>query len=197
MPEPGTESRPGVPVPSVEGTSPPGTSAGRRGAPAEALVHESRIQVPYTWSAGETLTRFFKALRDSGAVMATRCPRCRKAYCPPRRSCGTCFEDCSEWVEVGPEGVLVSVAQALYESPAHPRPRPVFGLVKLDGADTAMLHLIGEAGGQELRPGLRVEAVWSQERRGSILDIMHFKPSARPSVEGGSSGPGPTRGGGA
>lgn len=142
----------------------------------ELLVHESRIQVPYRWSAGEAGSRFLKALRDDKKLLATRCPECRKAYMPPRKSCGTCFAACGEWLEVGPKGTLLSYTQALYESPAHPRPRPLYGLIRLDGADTALLHLLGEASLEELSIGMRVEAVFAEARSGSILDLLHFRP---------------------
>lgn len=142
----------------------------------QPLVHESRIQVPYSWSAGTVLTRFLRSLRDDGAILATRCPACRKVFAPPRRSCGTCFADCGEWLEVGPGGTLVSFTQALYESPLHPGERPLFGLIRLDGADTSLLHRLGGAGLADLQPGMRVEPVFAEKRTGSILDIRHFRP---------------------
>ena len=141
------------------------------------LVHESRIQVPYAWSAGATLTRFLKGLRDSKSILATRCPACRKVFVPPRRSCGTCFQDCAEWREVGPRGTLLSFTQALYDSAAHAKPRPIIGLIKLDGADTAILHLLYEARLEDLRIGTIVEPVFAAERSGAILDILHFRPA--------------------
>lgn len=138
------------------------------------LVHESGIKVPYNWSAGEALSRFLTALRDEGKIMGARCPACRLVYVPPRKSCGACFVDCAEWVETGPGGVLESFTQALYDSPAHPRARPVYGLIRLDGAGTALLHLL-EGPVERLRAGMRVEAVFAPERKASILDILHFR----------------------
>ena len=140
----------------------------------EILVHESRIAVPYSWSAGETGSRFLKALRDERKILANRCPACRRVFVPPCKSCGSCFQACEEWLEVGPRGTLLSFTQALYESPIHPGPRPVYGLIRLDGADTAFLHRL-EAGLAELRIGMTVEAVFAESRNASILDIDHFE----------------------
>lgn len=134
----------------------------------EALVYESRIKVPYRWSAGETGTRFLTELRDRSKLVGLRCPRCGKVRVPPRRHCPECFVRCQDWVEVGPGGELVSFTQASQG--------PLYGLVKLDGADTALLHLLGGCGLSELRRGLRVEAVFESRRRGSILDLRHFRP---------------------
>lgn len=140
------------------------------------LVHESRIQIPYAWSAGEVLSRFLKALRDEKKILATRCPSCRKAFVPPRKSCGTCFKPCAEWLEVGPRGTLLSFTQALYDSPVHPRPRPIYGLIRLDGADTDLPHLVGETSLEKLRLGTTVEPVFAEKRSASILDILFFRP---------------------
>lgn len=148
-----------------------------RPKPPEILVHESRIAVPYSWSAGEVLSRFLRALRDERKILATRCPSCRKAFVPPRKTCGACFKPCGEWVAVGPGGTLESFTQALYASPAHPRERPLYGLIRLDGADTLLPHLLGETTLAALRRGLRVEAVFAAQRTGSILDILHFRPA--------------------
>ena len=138
------------------------------------LVHESRIKVPYQWSAGVTGTTFFKALRDEKKILGTRCAKCAAVYVPPTKTCGTCFNACSEWVPVGPEGVVVSLTQALYPSKAHPVENPVFAVIRLDGADTGLLHLL--AGPLEkVASTTRVRAVFTEKRDGGILDIDHFE----------------------
>ncbi len=80
-------------------------------------------------------------------------------------------------METGPGGVLESFTQARYDSPAHPRARPVYGLIRLDGAGTSLLHLV-EGPVEKLRVGMRVSAVFEPERKGSILDILHFRALA-------------------
>ncbi len=49
-------------------------------------------------------------------------------------------------------------------------------LVKLDGADTAMAHVVKDRV-EAVRIGARVEAVWKpdEERIGSIRDIAFFR----------------------
>jgi hypothetical protein len=49
-----------------------------------------------------------------------------------------------------------------------------FVLVRLDGADTAMPHVVKD-GVDRVRVGTRVEAVWAEERVGSIRDIARFR----------------------
>ena len=49
-------------------------------------------------------------------------------------------------------------------------------LVKLDGADTALAHIVKDHL-ERLRVGSRVQAVWApdDERKGSVLDIDCFR----------------------
>ena len=48
------------------------------------------------------------------------------------------------------------------------------GLIKLDGADTVVMHRVLD-GGRPLEIGTRVEAVLNPERTGSILDVEGFR----------------------
>jgi uncharacterized OB-fold protein len=52
----------------------------------------------------------------------------------------------------------------------------VYGLIHLDGADTNFLHLIGDTQLNAALIGKRVEAVFAENRTGSILDIAFFRP---------------------
>jgi uncharacterized OB-fold protein len=63
---------------------------------------------------------------------------------------------------------------------SHPLATPfAFALIDLDGADTALLHVVDVEREAALRLGLRVRADWRLERRGSILDIRAFVPGER------------------
>lgn len=39
-----------------------------------------------------------------------------------------------------------------------------------------LVHLLGEVDLEQLRIGMRLQAVFKEERVGSILDIKYFKP---------------------
>ena len=57
-----------------------------------------------------------------------------------------------------------------------PLDRPVtYGLVRLDGADTVLLHRLLDTGG-EPAIGDRVRAVFAPDREGSMLDMEGFAP---------------------
>jgi uncharacterized OB-fold protein len=61
--------------------------------------------------------------------------------------------------------------------PAYPVEIPfTYGIIKLDGADTGMAHIIGEVNPENLKIGMRIQAVFKDGRVGSILDIKYFRP---------------------
>jgi uncharacterized OB-fold protein len=143
----------------------------------EPLVYESRIKVPYTWSVGEVGSRFLIELRDHKKIYGTRCSKCDKVYLPPRKTCGNCFSNLHEWVEVGPQGTLITHTVVHYETLVMPRKPPfAYGIILLDKASTGLVHLLGEVSIEEIKFGMRVEAVFKDERTGDIMDIRYFRP---------------------
>jgi uncharacterized OB-fold protein len=56
------------------------------------------------------------------------------------------------------------------------KPPFAYGIILLDGASTGMVHFLGEVDFEEIKPGIRVEAVFKDERIGDILDIRYFRP---------------------
>jgi len=142
------------------------------------LVHKSGISVPYSWWAGETASRFFTSIRDDKKIFGTKCPKCAKVYLPPRKTCPVCFKRNTEWVELSNGGEVVSFTVARRKLAAMRKDPPlVFALVKLDGADTALLHTIGEIDPEDVKIGMRVEAKFAEKRSGTIDDIEYFKPA--------------------
>ncbi len=146
-------------------------------AGVEPAIYKSGISVPYHWWAGETASRFFTAIRDEQKFVGVKCLKCGKVYLPPRKTCPTCFRENEEWVELSTEGEVVSFTVARRQFAAMPKKAPViYGLIKLGGADTAMLHMLGEVEPSSVRIGMRVCAKFSENRSGSIMDIEYFKP---------------------
>jgi uncharacterized OB-fold protein len=84
----------------------------------------------------------------------------------------------SEWVEVSNTGTLLTYTVTRYAVPSIQPQKPPFalGIIKLDGADTGMVHLLGEVELSAIRVGMRVKAVFEEVRQGSYLDIRYFKP---------------------
>jgi len=145
----------------------------------EPMVYNSKINVPYSWWAGDTASRFFISLRDEKKIIATRCGTCNRTFLPPRKSCPACFTENTEWVSVSDEGTVLSftVARRKFASIPPDRKLPViWGLIRLDGADTALLHYLDEVKPEDVKIGMRVKAVFADQRKATIRDISHFKP---------------------
>ncbi len=143
----------------------------------EPMVYKSGINIPYNWWAGDTASRFFVTLRDNRKITGTRCDVCGRIFIPPRKTCPECFIEISEWVEVADTGTVTAFTVARRQLAALPGKAPVcFALIKLDGADTSLLHYVGGADIDRFKIGMKVKAQFSLERMGRITDIEYFKP---------------------
>ena len=143
----------------------------------EPMVYKSRINVPYHWWAGDTASRFFISLRDDQKILATKCAKCRKVFLPPRKTCPVCFTPNEQWVEVSSSGVVESFTVARRQRASMTKKAPViYALIKLKGADTSLLHVIEEVKPEAVKIGMKVEAKFSQQRKGNIFDIEYFRP---------------------
>jgi hypothetical protein len=82
-----------------------------------------------------------------------------------------------ELVEVSHRGTLLTYTVCQQESRVQPVETPIiYGIIQLDGADTGFVHMLGEVEPEQLRIGMRVQAVFKEKREASILDIKYFKP---------------------
>jgi uncharacterized OB-fold protein len=143
----------------------------------ERMVLQGKIDLPFSYSAGKTASRFFVELRDHQRIMGKRCPQCRRVIVPAQLFCKECFVETDEWVEVGPEGTLVTFTVVYRKENHHPKNVPLaYGIIKLDGADTSIVHFLGETEVTKLERGMKVRAVFSEKRKGHILDIECFRP---------------------
>lgn len=143
----------------------------------EPIVERQVIRVPYRYNMGKIASKFFKEIRDHKRIMGIKCAKCKITYMPPRSTCGKCFSILQDWVEVSEQGILQTFTVVHYSTSVQPVPVPlIYGIVKLDGADTGLAHLVGEANPPKLWIGMRLQAVFKEERRGNMLDILYFKP---------------------
>ena len=83
--------------------------------------------------------------------------------------------NCNLTVDSG--GVVTSWAWISRPRPKQPLDRPfAYALIKLDGADTAMLHAVTGVSEADMSTGMRVSASWIDEPVGHIHDIASFVP---------------------
>jgi hypothetical protein len=142
----------------------------------ENMVIPGTISIPFNYAAGRTASRFFIALRDEKKILGTRCSACRRVIVPPRAFCGRCSVATEEWVEVSDCGTLVSYTVTYHDGPHLPqRPPVVYGIIRLDGADSNLVHLLDPTNLDRIEIGARVQAVFREQREGRLLDIAYFK----------------------
>ena len=82
-------------------------------------------------------------------------------------------------VHVGPAGTVTTWAWAAKPLPDQPLDRPfAWALIKLDNADTALLHVVDAGSPDAMSTGMRVTRAFPPEaqRRGHVLDIECFVP---------------------
>jgi uncharacterized OB-fold protein len=80
-------------------------------------------------------------------------------------------------VEVGPEGTVTSWTWAAEPLEGQPLAHPfAWALIRLDGADTAMLHAVDAGSPAAIATGMRVRARWAASPAGHIRDIACFEP---------------------
>lgn len=142
---------------------------------SRALTAQHVLEYPYRRSLGPVIGRFFTSLRD-GRIEGIRTPDGR-VIVPPTEYDPQTSEPLDEFVEVGQAGVVTSWAWVTQPRPNHPLTRPfALALVKLDGADTAMLHAVDATAESVMQTGMRVRVRWAAEREGGIKDIECFVP---------------------
>lgn len=143
----------------------------------ESFIVEGKVCIPMTYSAGAVGSRFLIEIRDNKRIMGIRCSMCNIIYVPPRHTCESCFGKLNEWVEVSDKGTVLTYTIVCQPSAILPAEPPViYGIIQLDGSSTGFVHMLGEVKPEEVRVGMRVQAVFREKRKASILDIQHFKP---------------------
>jgi uncharacterized OB-fold protein len=138
-----------------------------------ALTAPLVLEYPYTRTVGDVMGRFFTSLRD-GRIEGIRGSDGR-VICPPTEYDPVTSETLSEFVDVGPGGEVVTWTWVPEPLADNPLDRPfAWALIRLDGADTAMLHAVDAGSEQAMASGMRVQARWRETTEGGIRDIECF-----------------------
>ncbi len=145
----------------------------------QPLIVRQKIDIPFRYTCGLALDRFFRGLRD-GVLWASRCDRCRRRSFPPTSFCSRCWQPVTEFFEITGRGTVLSFTRIDRPPPElQGASLPVyFALLALEGADSRFVHLVRPAT-NGLRLGDAVEAVWSRERSGTIRDLEGFRVTGR------------------
>ena len=146
---------------------------------------ESVIKFPYKRSLGPVLGAFMTGLTEQ-KLLGIR--NGGEVLCPPLEwDPKTGKELAHDFVEVGPAGTVESWNWVAKPSEQHPLDKPfAFALIKLDGADTALMHAVDAGSIDAMSTGMRVAPRWRAERKGHITDIEAFVPGEEAQGGGGA-----------
>lgn len=151
--------------------------------PQEQDQHQSQeipdidftLEYPYTRTTGPIIGPFLTGLRD-GQILATRIND--RVICPPLEydpETGATVGP-ENLVEVGPGGEVTAWTWVTRPTSKHPFTHPfAFAQIRLDGADTTMLHAVDAGSEDAMATAMRVVVRFRNERHGSINDI-YFVP---------------------
>ena len=148
-------------------------------AVADVPITTHVIEFPYTRTLGPVIGPFLTGLRD-GEILGIRSTDGRVLVPPTEWDPETGMPlDPAGLVPVGPGGVVETWAWVTAPTAKHPLAHPfAFALVKLAGADTALMHAVDAGSIDAMSTGMRVTARFVDEPVGRITDLV-FVPEER------------------
>ncbi|MFI6010227.1 Zn-ribbon domain-containing OB-fold protein [Streptomyces sp. NPDC051243] len=155
----------------------------------EVLKAPLVVEFPFTRSLGPVQSAFLTGLRER-VVLGVRTTDGRTLV-PPVEYDPVTAEEIRDLVEVAPTGTVTTWAWNHAPRRDQPLDTPfAWALVRLDGADTALLHALDAPGPDAVHTGMRVRVRWAEERTGAITDIACFEPyEGGPDATGGAEPP--------
>jgi len=144
----------------------------------ELLTIPEDWHLHYDYGAGPVASRFLLGLAER-RFEGRRCPSCDNVWVPPRAYCERCFVPTTEWVAVGPEGVI-EAATVVTLRLGDREPPYVVAFCRLDGASTCLVNYLKmplddpEAAQRQLARGTRVKAVFASSPE-SRMSAFHYE----------------------
>ena len=151
--------------------------------PVRSIRAPARLEYRYT--AGQATTRFLRGIARK-QILGERCGRCGKVILPPRGSCPSCGVPTSEQVELPDRGIVTTfcVVNVKFSGSAMELPY-VCATVLPDGGDMGLFGMIQEVPFDQVRMGMRVEAVWVDdgELTHDLGSIKWWRPTGEPDAD--------------
>jgi uncharacterized OB-fold protein len=150
--------------------------------PVKTLI--TPVRVNYTYTPGMASERFLRGVKQ-GKLLGAACDSCGRVYVPPRGACPRCASPTSTEKEVAHKGTVVTYSVVRVPSANIDVELPYCGAnILLDGADISIMGLIQECKMEDVRIGMRVEAVWRPESEWeyNLSNIKYYRPIDEPDV---------------
>src|SRR3954467_10758067 len=113
------------------------------------------IEYPFSRTTGPVIGAFLTGLREQ-VIVGTKAKDGR-VLVPPMEYDPSTGEALTELVEVGPGGTVTTYAWVTSPAPKDPVQRPfAWALIKIDGAESALLHAVDAEDQSKMSVGMRV-----------------------------------------
>jgi uncharacterized protein len=156
--------------------------------PPAPLSAPLEISFDYSRSLGPVLSQFMTALAQC-RILGSRGADGR-IYVPPAEYDPVTFSPPAELVPVGPDGTVLTWSWQPEPREGQPLDYPfAWALIRLDGADSAMLHAVDAGAATAMHTGMRVRPRWAAQRTGHIRDIECFEPAGNEAAWRTAAGP--------
>jgi uncharacterized OB-fold protein len=140
------------------------------------------VILDYDYVTGRAQSRFLRGIAE-GRILGQRCIECGRVYVPSRGACPRCAVRTEEEVQVSDKGTVTTfcIVRVPSENLAFNPPYACVAVL-LDGANIPFNHVLQECALEDVRMGMRVQAVWvpKEELGPSMASIRYFKPIAEP-----------------
>ncbi|MGD8814317.1 MAG: Zn-ribbon domain-containing OB-fold protein [Anaerolineales bacterium] len=151
-----------------------------KGNPQAPRAWHGELPIVSRYTAGLGGERFFRALKDEGKLLGSRCETCDISYLPGRQFCERCLEELTEWFDAGLRGEVHTFTLLHLNLDGSEKEAPdLVAFIRF--GDGGIVHRLGEIEPEEIEIGMVVVAKLKPKtkREGSILDIEYFKPVAK------------------
>jgi len=139
----------------------------------------------FRYTPGQASSRYLKGIAQK-KILGARVEPGAKVYVPPRGADPQLGKPTTDQVEVADRGTLVSfcVVNVAFYGGTVEIPYTT-GNILLDGADLPIMHMIQECPVEQVRIGMRLEAVWVDDADlGPTMEsIKWFRPLDEPDVD--------------
>ena len=142
-------------------------------------------EMTFTYTPGQASSRYLKGIAQK-KILGARVAEGTKVYVPPRGADPELGKPTTEEVEVADHGTLVSFC--VVNVPFHGGTVEIpytTGNILLDGSDQPIMHMIQECPVDQVRIGMRLEAVWvpDDELGPTMESIKWFRHLDEPDVD--------------
>ncbi|MEK6588701.1 MAG: Zn-ribbon domain-containing OB-fold protein [Chloroflexota bacterium] len=161
----------------------PGTALSEKDIESGVVLSvQDQLDARYAWDTGVGIGAYLAGLKR-GEILGSYCPTDDLTVVPPRVVCEWCYRPMDSYVRLQDTGRVntFSLCYVTWDVQRIEEPE-IPAVIEIDGASPlhGILHKLGEVRPEDVRVGMRVQAVWKppHEREGAITDILYFKPIA-------------------